>query len=299
MSVSHPDIAGDRLERKRSPWRYLSVALTQTSGDTIALELAGDLARKHDARLDVLQLMVMPSSSMFNPWAIVADPGFAQIYTDLREMAQTKASTLRKTIANMGVAGEVHTLESFCLDPASLASEAARATDLIVIARPHDAPLDTAIVHGYFATLLQETGRPILVVPSSHLPTFPPRRALVAWADTAESARALHDAMPLLEQCEAVEVLLVDPVATALEAHEKRGSRVIHTLNTRGIKARLTTCKSRGKPIGEMILAEARRGGAELIVAGGYGHGKVREWVLGGTTRDLFHDASIPVLFAH
>jgi nucleotide-binding universal stress UspA family protein len=48
-----------------------------------------------------------------------------------------------------------------------------------------------------------------------------------------------------------------------------------------------------------MLIDHARRSGAQLIVAGGYGHSKVREWVIGGTTRDLFLDAPVPVLFSH
>lgn len=298
MPVSHSDVAVDQTERMYSPWRNIAVAVTQTPGDTAALQLAGDLARHYDARLEALQLIVMTTTPMLNPWAIIADPGFAQIYTNLREAAQTNATALRKTIAGMGVSGEVRTLEALYVDPAWLVSAAARTSDLIVIARPDD-EADAAIVHNYFATLLQETGRPILVVPSYDLLRFPPRHALVAWADTPEAARALHDALPLLEQCQSVDVLLVDPVASVLETQEKRGSRVIHVLNAHGVNARIVTCKSRGKSVGEMILKEAHRGRAELIVAGGYGHGKVREWALGGTTRDLFHCSPVPVLFAH
>lgn len=298
MSVPLANTSSDQTRRANMPWRNIAVTLTQTSGDTVALELAAGIARQFGARLDVLQLVVMPTP-LVDAWALIPDPGFAQVYTDLREAARVSAEALRKTIAKMAVPGDVHTLEALFMEPASLAASAARASDLVVLARPCDAPVDVAIAHTFFATLLQETGRPVMVVPSYDLLLYPPRRALAAWADTAESARALHDALPLLEQCESVDVVLVDPVATTLEAREERGNSVVRHLIDHGVAARLVTCKSRGESVGQVLLDHAGHTAAELIVAGGYGHGKVREWVIGGTTRHLFHHARVPVLFSH
>ncbi|HVI55971.1 MAG TPA: universal stress protein [Luteibacter sp.] len=298
MSVIAAMPSLEKTEDLSSPWRDIAVALTQTGGDAVAVEVAGGIAREYGARLDVLQLVVMPAP-MIDAWAMVPDAGFAQVYTDLCDAAEVKAEALRKTIATLGVPGDVRTLEALFVEPGRLAASAARASDLIVMARPFDAPADTAIVHAYFATLLHETGRPILVVPSSGLPLFPPHHAVLAWADTAESARALHDALPFLQRCESVDVILVDPVATALEAREARGNAVVRHLVEHGVAARVVSCKSRGKPVGAVLLDHARHSGAQLIVAGGYGHSKLREWVIGGTTRDLFLDAPVPVLFSH
>jgi nucleotide-binding universal stress UspA family protein len=297
MSVTVASSAAKQAE-EQSSWSDIAVALTQTSGDDVALELAGGVARQHGARLEILQLVVMPAP-MIDAWAMVPDSGFGLVYADLCEAAETKAEVLRKKIVTMGVPGDVRTLEAIFVEPSQLAASAARATDLIVLARPYDAPADTAVVHTYFATLLQEAGRPVLVVPTYELPLFPPRHAMVAWADTAESARALHDSLPLLQRCESVDVVLVDPVSNALETQEERGGGVVRHLLAHGVVARLVTCKSRGKPVGAMLIDHARRSGAQLIVAGGYGHSKVREWVIGGTTRDLFLDAPVPVLFSH
>lgn len=297
MSVPLTNSA-DQKHASNSPWRDIAVALTQTSADTVALELAAGISRQFGARLNVLQLLVMPTP-VVDAWALIPDPAFTQVYADLREAALVNAEALRKTIATMAVPGEVRTLEALFVEPASLAAIAARASDLVILARPFDAPADIAIAHTYFATLLQETGCPVVVVPSYDVPLYPPRRALVAWADTAESARALHDALPLLEQCESVDVVLVDPVATALEAREERGNSVVRHLAEHGVPARLVTCKSRGTSVGQVLLDHAAKAGAELIVAGGYGHSKVREWVIGGTTRHLFHHAQIPVMFSH
>ncbi|NID14607.1 universal stress protein [Luteibacter yeojuensis] len=281
-----------------SPWREIAVALTQTRSDAVALEFAGAVARQFDARLEVLHLLMMPAP-MIDPWAMIPDPSFPQIYEDLRDAARASAATTRKSIAAMGVPGDVRVLEALCVEPSSLAASAARYCDLVVLARPEEGQAEVAVAHSYFATLLHESGRPVLVVPPNNLLPYPPNRALVAWSDTAESARALQAALPLLEKCERVDVLLVDPVANLLEARDDRGTGVLRHLRRHGVAAHLDTCKSRGRSVGEAIMEHARHVSAGLIVAGGYGHGKVREWVIGGTTRDLFFQAQVPVLFAH
>jgi hypothetical protein len=180
-----------------SPWREIAVAMVQTRSDILAIEFAGALARQFDARLQVLQLMVMPAP-MIDAWAMIPDPGFPQIYDDLRESARVNADATRKTLATLGVPGDVRTLEALCVEPASLAAGAARSSDLIVLARPEDGQADVAIAHSYFSALLHASGRPIMVVPPNDLLPFPPRRALVAWSDTPEAAHALHEALPLL-----------------------------------------------------------------------------------------------------
>jgi nucleotide-binding universal stress UspA family protein len=281
-----------------SPWRDIAVALTETSGDAVALELAGSLAHQYGAQLNVLQLVVMPTP-LIDAWALIPDPGFAQVYTDLRQAARVRAEQLRHQLLTMQVAGEVRTLEALFVDPSQLAAEAARCTDLIVLARPCDSTVDIVMVHSYFAALLQASGRPVLVVPSFERPLFPARHAMVAWADTPESTRALHDALPLLEQCESVDVVLVDPIASVLEAVHERGESVAHHLREHGVRAQVVTVKSRGMSVGNTLLEHARQSNAQLIVSGGYGHSKVREWVIGGTTRDLFQGAQVPVLFSH
>lgn len=280
------------------PWRDIAVALTETTGDAVAVELAGEIARQCGARLDILQLVVMPTP-LIDSWALIPDPGFTQVYTDLREAASARADQLRWHLLTMEITGEVRTLDALFVDPAEQATEAARCADLIVLARPCDAPMDMALVHTYFAALLQGSGRPVLVVPSFEQPLFPPRQAMVAWADTAQSSRALHDALPLLKQCAGVDVVLVDPITSVLDSAERRGENVADHLREHGVNARVVTVKSRGNSVGQTLLDHARRSGAQLIVAGGYGHSKVREWVIGGTTRDLFQSAPVPVFFSH
>jgi hypothetical protein len=89
MSVTVASSAAKQAEEESS-WSDIAVALTQTSGDDVALELAGGVARQHGARLEVLQLVVMPAP-MIDAWAMVPDSGFGLVYADLCEAADRSA----------------------------------------------------------------------------------------------------------------------------------------------------------------------------------------------------------------
>lgn len=126
-----------------------------------------------------------------------------------------------------------------------------------------------------------------------------PSRALIAWTDTRESTRAVRDAIPILKRCMSVDLLIVDREATLLESYEHAGTWIKDYLANQGISVKLIDAVSSGRRISAIILEEAVKRGADLIVAGGYGHNRFREWALGGTTRELFLSSTIPVMFSH
>jgi len=156
-----------------------------------------------------------------------------------------------------------------------------------------------SMAHAHFAGLLLESGRPVLVVPEGTRVHLPPRHALVAWSDTAEAARAVHDALPFLEASEAVDVVIVDAPAEAQGPAQRSVEGLLAHLRGHGVRAELTVCSSGRSRVSHVLLDQAHRKQAQLIVAGGYGHGRLREWALGGSTRELFLNSPIPVLFSH
>ena len=175
---------------------------------------------------------------------------------------------------------------------------AARCSDLIVLAMPSGESIDTATVHTYFAGLLFGAGVPVLVVPSSAPTSLPPRRAVVAWADTPESTRAAHDALGLLRGCTSVDVLAVR-TGGAGSADEAGVEAFTRHLVRHGVAARALCLQADDAAVADLIKQRARDGDAQLIVAGGYGHGRVREWAFGGVTRELFLSSPVPVFFSH
>lgn len=281
-----------------SAYRDIAAVVMQLPGDTSAVAVAGKLARHVGAQLHVLQMLTMPVEAT-EAWALIPDPSLIERYADIRADAARQARDMEHRLAAMRVDGGVRTLEALYAAPPALAATAARRADLVVLGRPGKSVADVSIAHAYFAGLLLESGRPVLMVPEGSNVHLPPRHAIVAWADTAEAARAVHDALPLLQAAEAVDVVVVDAPKSGPEPVEHVVQGLLAHLRRHGVRAELIACSSRGSAVSHALLDQASRRKAQLIVAGGYGHGRVREWAVGGTTRELFLDSPIPVLFSH
>lgn len=180
--------------------------------------------------------------------------------------------------------------------PTETMAERARAADLILAGGgDQSTKLDPykAVDTG---RLIVTAGRPVLLCPkgADHLSS---RSVLVAWKDTRESRRALADALPFLQRAQDVVVLEVcaDEDQTCANA---RGADLISALHRHGVKAQSRTAVRQGST-SDTLLEQADIMGAALIVAGGYGHSRLGEWVFGGVTRTLLQQQSRFVLFSH
>jgi nucleotide-binding universal stress UspA family protein len=169
----------------------------------------------------------------------------------------------------------------------------ARAADLVVLARqgPDDEALGRmGVAPGY---IVMELGRPVLVVPPE-VETLAARSVVVAWKDTREARRAVRDALPFLARAEMVSVLTV-----GADAADKGASDVCSYLAQHGVAARPVQRPERGEYIVDEISELVRQQSADLIVAGAYGHSRMREWIFGGVTQDLIETTPVCCLLSH
>lgn len=146
------------------------------------------------------------------------------------------------------------------------------------------------------ASLIMQAGRPVLIVP----PKADPIRfahALVGWKDTRECRRAVFDALPMLMQMAQVTVLEIAAL-DAIDAAQARVADVAAWLGRHGVTAACRVERAEGDDV-DQLKTEMDAADADVIVAGAYGHGRLREWVLGGVTRDLLLDASRCVMVSH
>ena len=143
------------------------------------------------------------------------------------------------------------------------------------------------------------TGRPVLVVPYAGAFDTVGRRALVAWDGTREAARAANDALPLLENAEAVTVMFVGARETALEEHHPSIERMVHHLQRHGIAARAEETLHGDLRISDVLLSRAADLAVDLLVAGAYHHSQLREALVGGVSRELLDHMTVPVLMSH
>ena len=143
------------------------------------------------------------------------------------------------------------------------------------------------------------TGRPVLVVPYAGTFDTVGRRVLVAWDGTREAARAANDALPLLENAEAVTVMFVGARETALAEHRPSIERMVHHLQRHGIPARTEETLQGDLRISDVLLSRAADLAVDLLVAGAYHHSQLREALVGGVSRDLLDHMTVPVLMSH
>lgn len=174
--------------------------------------------------------------------------------------------------------------------PLAFLTAQAAVADLVVCGRGDDGNPLLTVDPG---DVVMELGRPVLVVPPKveHLSA---KRAVVAWKNTRESRRAVRDALPLLKRASHVHV------ATVNESDRTNDARQIASyLHAHGVEATTARTDAPGMSVAEALFEVVSECGADLIVAGAYGHGRLREWAFGGVTRDLLCRAPVCCLISH
>ena len=164
------------------------------------------------------------------------------------------------------------------------------AADLIVAPRASDGD---PLARSTLEAVLVETGRPVLIPSVAPMPADFTRVA-IAWKPTPQAARAVALAMPLLARAREVVVATVDEEPQPRDAADW----LVRNLAWHGLTARTERLQPGSESAAETLLAHLR-GRADLLVMGGYGHSRFREWVFGGFTRRVLADAPLPVLLAH
>lgn len=141
--------------------------------------------------------------------------------------------------------------------------------------------------------LVLQIGRPVLICPPRVRP-FVGKPAIIAWKDGREARRAVADALPLLKAAAETTIVAIE------ESSPESGVQSTEEyLGAHGIKANVLLRPHRAPKIADELMRIAERQGAELIVAGAYGHSRTREWVLGGVTRDLLDHSPACCLLSH
>lgn len=281
-------------------FRELLLPMTGTSSDAPTLDASMLLARALDAQLSVLETVSLPMF-MPAPWGgVVPDSLLQEVHAPLRERGVANVAALRARLASEGIEHEVRLAEALFAEPAQVAALHARHADLTVLGGPAGLLADdAAAVRRVFSGLLFESGRPVLVLPPHHPCKWPAAHAVVAWQPTREATRALHDAMPLLAQATSVDVLMVDPEPRTAGHGELPGADIGAHLARHGLQVNVVQRERGRDSVATALLRHAADSGAGLLVAGGFGHSRLREWMIGGTTQGLLEAMHLPVLFSH
>lgn len=181
-------------------------------------------------------------------------------------------------------------------DPTRLLATHGRAADLIVTGNPARGIASDRHRIVDAGSLVLSAGRPVLLA-ADKLAPLNPQNVLVAWKDAREARRAVSDALPFLASAQHVLVATIEE-PDQINARESTGD-VVRFLAKHGIKARSEVIGVGGADPCEAVAELAAAIDAELVVAGGYGHSRIREWAFGGMTRSLLKQGTVNRLFSN
>lgn len=260
------------------------------------------LAREHDARLTALYCI-----------GEIHIEGWAEWPTDLLEeqkrkaveYAETALARFREKAERAGIGYETRSSHVYVNRIGEHVALHARYSDLAILGQNDPDDLSAGgprIVED----VLFASGRPVLVIPWIGAPGQGRKggadfghNVMVAWDAGRESARAVNDAMPMLERARQVEVVAVNP-DTGLRHHgDEPGADIALHLSRHDINVDVNVVEARDMGTADTILSRISDRGSDLLVMGGYGHGRMREIALGGVTRDILKHMTVPVLMSH
>jgi nucleotide-binding universal stress UspA family protein len=268
------------------------------------LELAANIAHDHRACLSAVFMQddrvsrPLPAlAAAAAPWlgmfagpplsgAIDTAPGAV-----LADIAEQKFRERHRCI---NVEGDWHPIDG--TDLAELIT-LARSADLVIIGQVNPNARPTPVWRP--EEIVLSCGRPVLMVPYIGSYSRVGRRVLVAWDGSREAVRALNDALPLISDADAVTVMTVRARAKDLDHDSASTERILRHLARHGIAARADKQLQAGTSISDVLLSRSVDLAADLIVAGAYHHSQLRETLLGGVSRELFHHMTLPVLMSH
>ena len=147
------------------------------------------------------------------------------------------------------------------------------------------------------ATLF-DSGRPLIVVPYIQKGGLKLDRIVCCWDGSRTATRAINDALPLLKRSQTVELFIVENKRTAGE-RETLGVEIGHHLARHGVTIEVETVPAADIDVADAILSHVSDSSASMIVMGGYGHSRLREFVLGGATRGILSTMTVPVFMSH
>lgn len=272
----------------------LSVTGIHQSDDD--LRAAAELCASAGAHLSALVVALSVSPPIGEYAAAVSVDWLDERNREIATLDQ-RAEDARALLAKTGISYDVDTIYTEVAWSDEEIGERASYADISILGP--GLKLDPELRARAIDGCLFKSARPVLLVPSNRKPTLSPKTVILAWDSRLEAARAAREAIDIMKDADEVHVTLVDPRASSARNGEEPGADVAAYLARHGVEVTVDRLAGGGRPVEEVLTQHALDVSADLMVMGGYGHSRVREWIFGGVTRAILKFPRVPVLITH
>jgi nucleotide-binding universal stress UspA family protein len=248
-----------------------------------------------------LQAHLTGVAFIYDPVVPISGAGYipAEVIETQREDNETAAEAAIKSFTaaadQAGISAEPLTTSASLAGASDQFARMARRFDLAIVgqAQPEVSSMEQIIGE----TTLFESGRPMIMVPYIQKAPFKTDNVMVCWDGSRTAARAVADAIPIIHNSGRVEIVIV--ASERGKQDEIEGADIGQHLARHGLKVDVHRISGGNIDVGDALLSHAADSSADLMVMGGYGHSRLREFVLGGVTRSIFESMTVPVLLSH
>ena len=278
---------------------YRTILVHCDAGKSVAarLDKAVALAEQHQVHLIGLHVRPPFQPPVYDDGSFGMDMFYKDHETAVAASEAAASLAFAKAVKGSSISSQRRSVDGYA---DALLTLHARYADLTIVGQtdpeastglplPRDLPESVALA----------TGRGTLVVPHVGAPETIGGNVMLCWNASREAARAASEALPLLKAASTVTVLIVEPRSTAEGHGAEPGADVATWLSRHGVKVTVQTDVAADADVGSVTLSRAMEHGSDLIVMGIYGHSRLRELVLGGASRTVLANMTVPVLMAH
>ncbi len=207
----------------------------------------------------------------------------------LRDQEEVVKAEFERATAKAGVSAEWHNYDGEIIEGLAYQSHV---SDLLVVSQTPPETIEDIVTGNRPDHAMMVAGCGTLIVPHGDGPAETGKRVVIAWERTREARRAVHDAMPILRRASSVTIL------TCRATRDRPGEVLRAHLERHGVRADVRADYGSNDEIGEIVLEHAAELSADLIVMGAFGHSRLREMVLGGTTAHMLSRSTVPLLMS-
>lgn len=238
----------------------------------------------------VSDVMMPPDFMASMPTAFIEEQRIEQ-----QKLAKAAIDRFEAASRKAGLSAEQHIMDVDALTVSALFAQIARRFDLAIVGQAESEKKhpEQLIVEA----ALFESGRPVIVVPYIQTKSFTLDRVVICWDGGRAATRAIADAMPFLKRAKIIDVVMV--TSESAKSDEIPGADIGQHLARHGLAVNIERLVGSGTDVSGSILSYVADASADFIVMGGYGHSRLREFILGGVTRSMLASMTAPTLLSH